>query len=291
MKGLVCMGILLVALCTAGCISVAPHASYQVTPMDRLSLTVPEPTVQEEILSNHDRVTVSRLSFENIDQQVYVLLAVPESPRAAIVLAPGAGVKKEGHETRAETYARTGIAMAVLDVRGNGGETAGTPLDIEGDFNLFRQKSWPQYYAVVADIIATREILASRYQVPVYAMGESNGGRYAAIAAAADRNFRGYIGISTSGFGLAGNRYSGEERKFLLSIDPDHAIADISPGVVLLFHAPDDNIIPYTDGRALFGHAKEPKEFWNLTTGHGLNEGADQEIIAYLLNFNVPERH
>jgi fermentation-respiration switch protein FrsA (DUF1100 family) len=290
MRGLVGIGILVVTLCIAGCLSMAPHASYQVTPMDRLSLIVPEPTVQEEILSDHDGITVSRLSFKNIDEQVYVLLAVPESPQAAIVLAPGAGVKKEGHQTRAETYARTGIAMAVLDIRGNGGETAGTPLDIEGDFNLFRQQSWPQYYAIVADMIATREILASRYQVPTYAMGESNGGRYAAIAAAADRNFSGYIGISTSGFGLAGNRYNGEERKFLLSIDPDHAIADISLRPVLIFHAPDDSIIPYTDGRALYGHAKEPKEFWNLTTGHGLNEEADQEIITYLLNFNVLER-
>jgi fermentation-respiration switch protein FrsA (DUF1100 family) len=233
---------------------------------------------------------VSHLSFENIGAPIHVLLAAPESPRSAIVLAPGAGVKKESHRARAEAYARAGIAMAVLDVRGNGGETPGTPLDIEGDLRRFAENSWPQYYAIVADMIATREILATRYGAPVYAMGESNGGRYAAIAAATDRNFHGYIGISTSGFGLVGNQYSGPTRKFLLSIDPDQSIGDISPGLVLIFHAPDDPIIPYTEGRALFARAREPKEFRNLTTGHGLNEEADAEIIAYLLNFNVPER-
>jgi fermentation-respiration switch protein FrsA (DUF1100 family) len=290
MKKLICACILLGALYTVGCISVAPHASYQITPLDQLSLSVPQPMVQEDTLSHGDDITVSRLSFQNVDEQVYVLIAVPEIPRAAVILAPGAGVKKEDHRTRAEAYARAGIAMAVLDIRGNGGETSGTPLDIEEDLRRFTENSWPQYYAIVTDMIATREYIASRFAVPIYAMGESNGGRYAAIAAATDRNFAGYVGISTSGFGLAGNRYSGPTRKFLLSIDPDHAIADISPRPALIFHAPDDPIIPYQDGQALFAHAQEPKEFRNLSTGHGLNGEADQEIIQYLLNFNVPER-
>jgi uncharacterized protein len=290
MKRLIGAGILLAAFCIAGCVTLTPQASYQVTPMDHLSLSVPAPIVSEEILSDSDNVTVSRISFENIDEPIYVLLAVPDDPRIAVVLAPGAGVRKEAHQARAETYARAGIAMAVLDVRGNGGETAGSPLDLEGDLRRFTEHSWPQYYAIVADMIATREFLVSRYQVPVYAMGESNGGRYAAIAAGTDRNFSGYIGISTSGFGLAGNRYGGQTRKFLLSIDPDHAVADISPGLVLIVHASDDTIIPYTEGRALFGRASEPKEFLNLSTGHGLNGEIDPEIIAYLLNFNVLER-
>jgi fermentation-respiration switch protein FrsA (DUF1100 family) len=291
MNGWMGVGILVVGVfCIAGCITAAPHVTYQITPLDRLSLSVPEPTIREEVLSQQEGITLSRVSFEHIDETVYLLLVVPESPRIAIVFAPGAGVKKEAHQARAETFARSGIAMAVLDVRGNGGETAGTPLDIEGDLRRFTDGSWPQYYAIVADMIATREFLASRYAVPVYAMGSSNGGRYAAIAATADGKFSGYIGISTSGFGLAGNRYSGQTRKFLLSIDPDHAIADISPRPVLLFHAPDDPILPYADGRELFGRAQEPKEFRNLSTGHGLNGEADQEIIEYLLNFNVPER-
>jgi alpha-beta hydrolase superfamily lysophospholipase len=276
-------------LCMAGCVSLVPQASYRIN-MGSLSLTVPGPSVQEEVLTTQDGITVSRLSFQNINQMVYVLLAAPDAPHAVVILAPGAGVKKEGHRNRAEEYARAGIAMAVLDIRGNGGETSGTPLDIESDYRLFTEGSWPQYYAIVADIIATREFLDSRYLVPTFAMGESNGGRYAAIAVAADKDFCGYIGISTSGFGLIGNQYTGKAREFLLSIDPDHAVAEISPAPVLLFHAPDDSIIPYTDGKALFLYAREPKFFYNLSTGHGLNGEADQKIIEYLLNFNVPER-
>ncbi len=290
MRGVVWIGILLGFLCIAGCVSPIPQASYKITPLDQLSLTVPKPTVQEEILSRQEILTVSRLSFENINQQVYLLLVAPSSPRAVVILVPGAGVKKEDHQGRAEGYAQAGIAVVVMDVRGNGGETDGTPLDIEGDLRRFTQGSWPQYYAIVADIIATREYLSSRYTVPVYLMGESNGGRYAAIAAATDHDFAGYIGVSTSGFGLVGNRYTAQTRKFLLSIDPDHAIADISPKPVLIFHAADDPIIPYADGISLFNHAQEPREFRNLTTGHGLNQVADQEIIGYLLNFNLQER-
>jgi dienelactone hydrolase len=291
MKGLVFLLVFLGALCcTAGCIFFGPHPSYQVSAAGDLSLTVPNPSIQEDIISTQDSITVSHLSFQNIDEPVYVIFATPAHPRAAIILAPGAGVKKEGHQLRAEEYARAGIAMAVLDVRGNGGETAGTPLDIEGDFGRFKEGAWPQYYAIVADMIAMREFLASRYQVPIYAMGESNGGRYAAIAAGSDKNFNGYIGVSTSGFGLIGNRYSGDAKRFLLSIDPDRAIAAVSPGPTLLFHAPNDTIIPYKDGRALFDHAQEPKMFWNLSTGHGLNDEADQKIIEYLLNFNVLEQ-
>ncbi|HNQ29503.1 MAG: hypothetical protein A4E36_01703 [Methanoregulaceae archaeon PtaB.Bin009] len=38
-----------------------------------------------------------------------------------------------------------------------------------------------------------------------YAMEESSGGRYAAIAVALDPEFAGFIGVSTSGFSRAGD--------------------------------------------------------------------------------------
>ncbi|MDD1673782.1 MAG: alpha/beta hydrolase [Methanomicrobiales archaeon] len=245
----------------AGCVLSPDKPSYQVNDSGVISLTVPTPSIEEEILTVQNGVTVSRISFWNIDEEVYAILATPKKPRAAIVLAPGAGVKKEGHRARAEEYAREGIALVVLDIRGNGGETAGYPLDIQTDFQQFTEGSWPQYYAICADMIATQEILSARFSVPIFAMGESNGGRYAAIAMAEDHNFAGYIGISTSGFGLIGNRYTGNAKRFLLSIDPDHTIAAISPQPVLLFHSPNDSIIPYSDASVLFNHAGEPKTF------------------------------
>ena len=84
-------------------------------------------------------------------------------------------------------------------------------------------------------MINARQYLTSRYSVPVYASGESNGGRYAAVATAIDPGFAGYIGISTSGFGRAGNNpsYTEAARKFLLSIDPDVYIGGISPRPVI----------------------------------------------------------
>lgn len=274
----------------AGCSSVLPVSSYHVNDSGMLELTVHEPQVLLSPITEHDSITVSRVQFWNIDRDVAGLLAAPKEPQAAIVLAPGAGVSKEGHRQRAEDYATEGIAVLVLDIRGNGGETTGTPFSIDQDFQRFQKQEWPQYYAIVADLIAARMYLTSTFHVPVYFAGESNGGRYAAIAVAADTDAAGFIGISTSGFGLAGNRYTGRPRMFLLSIDPDHAIPTIAPRPMLVLHAPDDQIIPYVDGRALYEHGVEPKLMINMTSGHGISGDADHIIMDYVLNFMTIEK-
>ncbi|MDD1658770.1 MAG: alpha/beta hydrolase, partial [Methanomicrobiales archaeon] len=108
----------------------------------------------------------------------------------------------------------------------------------------------------------------------------SNGGRYAAIAVAADPGFSGYIGVSTSGFDLAGNKYSAENvSRFLLSIDPDHAIGKIAPRPVWIFHSRQDPIIPFAQGEALFSHARSPKEFIVFNGTHGENGEVDARVI------------
>ena len=203
------------------------------------------------------------------------------SPNAAFVHAPGAGNKKEGHEGRAVSYAQNGFAYLVLDIRGNGGETPGYPLDFEKDFTLYQAGGFPEYYDTVCDMINAGSILTSRYGVPVYASGESNGGRYAAVATATDPGFAGYIGISTSGFGRAGEnpRFTESARKYLLSIDPDVYIGEISPRPIILFHAPDDTVIPFGDGRKLYDLAKEPKKFFSFNGTHGVNGETDQVLI------------
>ena len=274
--------ILLLGMMALLCGCLSPQLSYQVSEEGDLFLTVPPTDVQEEILLSEDQIIVQQIRFHQLDADVDALFAFPPHPRAAVLLAPGAGVKKESHQERAEQYAREGIAFLVLDLRGNGGTTPGYPLDLERDFRQFVNGRWPQYYAIIADMIAARQYLSSRFDVPVYAMGESNGGRYAAIAAATDPGIAGYIGVSTTGFGLIGTSYTGDGKRFLLSIDPDHAILRISPRPVLLLHAPDDSVLPYTDARRLYLHATDPKTFQNLTSGHGLNEEADQAILALL---------
>jgi fermentation-respiration switch protein FrsA (DUF1100 family) len=270
---------LILCIAGAGCTAAPPEPTYTVSDDGRLSLDVPAPECSEGAIQTAGDVTVSRLVLHR-DIDVACLLAAPPSPRAAIVYAPGAGVKKEAHLERAIRYAEAGIAFLVVDVRGNGGETPGRAFDLAADFAAFEEGAWPQTYAIAADLVAAEQVLVKRYGVPVWAMGSSNGGRYAEYAAAADPAFAGYIGVSTSGFGVAAEDYEGDARRFLLSIDPAASVASISPRTVLIFHAQGDRIIPFEDGRALFEAAAEPKEFFSFNGTHGVNGEVDERVMA-----------
>ncbi len=255
--------------------------SWSVSGDGYLSLTCPAPaSVNEHILEKNASLTLSEVSFQDIDEEVYGLLAAPENPRGAVILAPGAGVTKEAERDRIEAYALAGCAALVLDLRGNGGETRGRPFDLELEFMAFDMGAWPGTYKTACDLSAARGIIARSWKVPVYSMGASNGGRSAAIAAAADPGFSGYIGVSTSGFDLAGNQYTGNASRFLLSIDPDHAIGKIAPRHVWIFHSMRDPIIPFAQGEALFRHAGSPKEFIVFNGTHGENEEVDAKVVG-----------
>jgi len=156
-------------------------------------------------------------------------------------------------------------------------------MDIERDVDLFLQGKWPQFYLIVTDMISAREFLKSEYPgTPVYAVGDSNGGRYAAIAAGSDKDFTGYIGISTSGFHRAGNQYSSPVREFLLSIDPDFQVSNISPRSITIFHAPDDPVISYAEGQSLAQSAGTGGIFISFNGTHGVNREVDDRIISLL---------
>ena len=269
----------------AGCTGTGPGGStgpsWTVSGDGYLSLSCPAPaTVNEQAIVKNGSLTLIEISFENIDENVYGLLTVPPNPRGAVVLAPGAGVTKEAERSRVETYAMAGCAALVLDLRGNGGETRGRAFDPDLEFMAFDMGAWPQTYETACDLSAARGIVAGRWTVPVYAMGASNGGRYAAVAAAADPGFAGYIGVSTSGYGLAGNRYTGNASRFLLSIDPDHAIGRIAPRPVWIFHAKDDQIIDFSLGQELYSRAGNPKEFIVFNGTHGENAEVDRKVIG-----------
>jgi alpha-beta hydrolase superfamily lysophospholipase len=271
-------GLILLAGCTG-----TGHGgpSWSVSSDGYLDISCPAPaTVKEHTLEKNASLTLTEVSFENIDEEVSGLLAAPENPRGAVVLAPGAGVTKEKERARIETYAMAGCAALVLDLRGNGGETQGRGFNPELDFLSFDMGTWPEFYKTACDLSAARGILARSWKVPVYSMGASNGGRYAAIAAAADPGFAGYIGVSTSGFGLAGYQYSGNASRFLLSIDPDHAIGKIAPRPVWIFHSQTDPIINFTLGQELYSHAGSPKEFIVFNGTHGENEEVDRQVTG-----------
>lgn len=264
--------------------------TYSVDDEGILTLGCPACSVHETVLSVHDGYTVNRVVFRNGQGDVFAIAAIPDNPVAGFVLAPGAGVKKEGHLGRAEEYASYGYAYLVLDVRGNGGETGGHPMDLERDFQKFLAGDWPQYYLSICDISSARIYLQENARIPVYATGESNGGRYAAIAAALDREFAGYIGISTSGFSRAGDAYTGDARKFLLSVDPETAAEKMNGRSSWIFHAPGDPIIPYSAGRAFFAVLPEPKAFFTFNGTHGQNEETDARILGECAQIYGPQR-
>jgi pimeloyl-ACP methyl ester carboxylesterase len=273
---------------TAGCTGTAQQEiSFSVNNNGVLSLNVPAPSVSETVLFMNDSITMRRVVFRTELADVVTYVAAPENPKAAIVFVPGAGEKAQDHFPQMKTYAQQGSTFLYEDVRGNGGETPGTPFNpraVQADYNRYASGSLPQYYRIIGDVMQARSYLADKYHVPVYAVGSSNGGRYAAIAAAIDPGFSGYIGVSTSGFGESGDQYTGETRKFLLSIDPDTYIGMISPRPVLIFHAPNDPIINFTEGQALYGYAKDPKQFSSFNGSHGINSEVDKDLFAFLAN-------
>lgn len=274
------MVLVLAILCTAGCIqSQEEEIPYSVSDSGVLSLQCGEYITTEGEATREGNISVSRVIFHTDSGDVYGLLTAPDDPLAGFVLAPGAGVPKERHYNRSILYAESGYASLILDLRGNGGETAGYPFSLDKDFQHFAEGTWPQYYLSICDVIHAGHYLKERYDIPVYAAGSSNGGRYAITAAALDPVFSGYIGVSTSGFGLAGNQYSGDARLFLLSIDPDLYAGMISPRSSWIFHSPSDPVIPFEEGLALYNLCGEPRLFYSFTGSHGLSEEVDRNII------------
>jgi fermentation-respiration switch protein FrsA (DUF1100 family) len=281
MRNLLVAGfIIALCVCLAGCSGTSQRSSYSVDNNGVLTVTCAPVTLSEEVLATNVTYTKTRIIMHTESGDVVTYLAAPKQPKAALVYVPGAGEKIVGHEERMVRYAAAGYAFAFVDIRGNGAETPGSPFNPQADFALFEKGQWPQFYRTVCDLTSVRGMLAERYSVPVTALGSSNGGRYAAVAVVTDPQFAGYIGVSTSGFGMAGDQYSGDARRFLLSIDPDNYIGRISPRPVWVFHAQEDSIIPYADGMELYERAKEPRTFTEFHGGHGIGSDVDDRIIG-----------
>ena len=274
--------VLVLLLVGAGCTSPPAGDTYRVGDDDRLVLDLAPggaPTV--EVLNRTEEFTLSRLVFSGSGVPVTAYLGAPLRPAAGVVYVPGANEPVSGHEERFGTWAAAGFAFLYLDIRGNGFETPGDRTDLEVEYAQFARGEWPQSFRIVADAVRARAYLDKAYGVPVWAVGSSNGGRYAAVAAAVDPAFAGYAGVSTSGFDLLDGVGAGPG-KFLASIDPGSNIGSISPRPVLLYHAPADPVIPYADGRALFLAAREPKTFVPFPGSHGIDPRVDADLIGRL---------
>jgi dipeptidyl aminopeptidase/acylaminoacyl peptidase len=287
MRALVSIAAVLIIISVmAGCTGNPGKSTYSVDDKGVLSLTCAPVPSTEEILFTNETYTKSRILFRTESGDVVSYLGAPKEPKAVIVYASGAGEKLAGHEGRMIRYASAGYAFLFIDTRGNGGETKGIPFGqqlIQQDYALFEKGEMPQYYLSICDLVSAQQLLTGKYQVPVYVVGSSNGGRYAAVAAGTDPAFAGYIGISTSDWGLLDSLttqgVTGAPVRFAASIEPGTYFEKISPRMVWIFHAKADPIIPFESGQQFFNKAHEPKTFVEFSGDHGINPDVDERII------------
>ena len=101
-----------------------------------------------------------------------------------------------------------------------------------------------------------------------------------------DPQFAGYVGISTSDWGLLDSMiqqgYSGDPVRFATSIEPSTYFTKITPRPVWIFHAASDPIIPFASGKQFFDSAQEPKTFIEFSGDHGINSDVDTQIIMHM---------
>lgn len=229
------------------------------------------PLDRENVLFNRqnygetDNLTISKIIYQSRNGNIYGLLLLPKfAPDLlpGIVLLPGAGVSKESELKLAEKMAELGAAVLVIDQRGTG-ETDGTMPKIEEDYLNFLKGQEPYQHLMVYDALRAYDLLHSAPFVDperIIIAGESLGGRIAVIAAAIDRNIKGVLVISSSGFDFE-EANDTKVNAFLQSIDSDHYIAQITPRKIVMIHNYNDAIIPLSSAIMTYQKAQQPKQF------------------------------
>ncbi|MDO9098994.1 MAG: alpha/beta hydrolase [Candidatus Methanoperedens sp.] len=220
--------------------------------------------------------TLETISFQSKDYTVGGLLRIPSSDKKvpAVVILPGATVPKEGTQGLAELLSKMGYASLGIEQRNRGG------VDFKYDYELFKDGKEPIEHKMVFDALRSVDVLKQDSRIDakrIAIIGESNGGRFAIIAAALDPDIKGVIGISTSGYDTESEIVNVRDEtiiRFYRSIDPDTYLGFIPPRKFVMMHSVKDNIIPINLAENTFKKAKEPKQFYEVTTGtHGFSEG------------------
>jgi dienelactone hydrolase len=225
--------------------------------------------------------TLETISFASKDYTVEGLLRIPSSDKKApaVVILPGATVPKEGTQGLAEILSGMGYASLGIEQRNRGG------VDFTYDYSLFKDGKEPVEHKMVLDALRSVDVLKQDSRIDstrIAIIGESNGGRFAIIAAALDPDIKGVIGISTSGYytesQLAGIKDETIIR-FYRSIDPDTYLGFLPPRKLVMMHSVNDSIIKIDLAKNTFNKAKEPKQFYEVTTGtHGFSEGMREPL-------------
>jgi uncharacterized protein len=220
------------------------------------------------------------LPFEDVrlrasDGTVLAAWWIPaEGARGAVVLAHGNGGNMSHRLDKARLLHDLGWSVLLFDYRGYGASD-GEPSE-EGTYTDM---------AAAADhVLSARGVDAARLVL----YGESLGGAVAIEAAC--RRYPGALVVDSSFTGLremARHYYPWLPASLLrYRYDSLSRMPSLRCPVMVL-HSPQDDIVPYTMGRALFDAAPEPKRFAELAGGHndgGLmaSPGAQRELGAFL---------
>lgn len=217
---------------------------------------------------------------------IYGLLFMPKNKEdlPGLIILPGGGVTKENEAELASKIADLGYAVLTIDQRGIG-QTDGYFLSYEDDYKVFSQGKEPMQHLAVFDALKAFDVLRKIKgidQSNIALAGESMGARYAIIAAAIEKNLKGVIVISTSGFHIKKDN-SGQENNYYLSIDPDNYIDKVSPNKLFMFHGTNDSVVKLESAKITFDKAKEPKQFFIAEgCGHGYCEKMKENLTLSL---------
>jgi dienelactone hydrolase len=245
-------------------------------PEDRGNVNVK--VLKTEALPNY---TLETISFPSKDYTVEGLLRIPAAGTKvpAVVILPGATVPKEGTQTLADIFSSMGYASLGIEQRNRGG------VDFRYDYDLWKNGKEPVEHKMVFDALRAVDVLRQQPSIDperIAIVGESNGGRFAIIAAAIDPRISGVIGISTSGYDAESqiNEIKDESViRFYRSIDPETYLKSIPPRKFVMLHSVNDTIIQIQFAQNTFEKAMEPKQFYSVTTGtHGYSEGMKEPL-------------
>lgn len=180
-------------------------------------------------------------------------------PRGAVLFLHGNAGNISHRIDSVEMFHRLGYSTLIFDYRGYG-KSGGKPTE-QGTY-LDAEAAW--------------RYLTERQKVPacrIVLFGESIGGAVAAWLAVREKPA---ALIISSGFtsvpDLGQQLYPYFPIRLLARIryDTRESLRSVN-APVLIAHSPEDDIIPYEHGRALYAAANQPKQFLDLAGGH--NDG------------------
>jgi fermentation-respiration switch protein FrsA (DUF1100 family) len=205
------------------------------------------------------------LAFENLTlntgdgEQLHAWFVPHQRARGTVLLLHGNAGNISHRIEYLVMFHRMGLSTLIFDYRGYG-RSSGKPSE-EG---LYRDAG-----AAWKFLVGERNLSAAR----IVLFGESLGGAVAARLAARQRPAALILASAfISAPDLGRDLYPWLPVGWLarMRYDTRAALSDATCPV-LVAHSPDDEIVPYRHGRALFEAASRPKDFLQLAGGH--NEG------------------